>query len=105
MLIRIIRVRDESFEFYRTHAENTPLTQYLTVFLSLSLSLSMSSVFRNIIFKKGRFLKTLSFHFSLPPTNRQKSKRERAAGSRAGHFRYFLIFSLIKNDFLHFLSS
>ena len=24
---------------------------------------------------------------------------------RAGHFRYFLIFSLIKNDFLHFLSS
>ena len=26
-------------------------------------------------------------------------------GGRAGHFRYFLIFSLIKNDFLHFLSS
>ena len=25
--------------------------------------------------------------------------------SRAGHFRYFLIFSLIKNDFFHFLSS
>ena len=24
---------------------------------------------------------------------------------RAGHFRYFLIFSQIKNDFLHFLSS
>ena len=24
---------------------------------------------------------------------------------RAGHFRYFLNFSLIKNDFLHFLSS
>ena len=24
---------------------------------------------------------------------------------RDGHFRYFLIFSLIKNDFLHFLSS
>ena len=24
---------------------------------------------------------------------------------RAGHFRYFVIFSLIKNDFLHFLSS
>ena len=23
--------------------------------------------------------------------------------TRAGHFRYFLIFSLIKNDFLHFL--
>ena len=22
---------------------------------------------------------------------------------RAGHFRYFLVFSLIKNDFLHFL--
>ena len=25
--------------------------------------------------------------------------------SRAGHFRYFLIFSIIKNDFLHVLSS
>ena len=25
--------------------------------------------------------------------------------SRAGHFRFFKIFSLIKNDFLHFLSS
>ena len=25
--------------------------------------------------------------------------------SRAGHFRYFLIFSLKKNDFFHFLSS
>ena len=25
--------------------------------------------------------------------------------TRAGHFRYFLIFSLVKNDFLHFLSS
>ena len=25
--------------------------------------------------------------------------------SRAGHFRYFLIVSIIKNDFLHFLSS
>ena len=24
---------------------------------------------------------------------------------RAGHFRYFLIFSIIKNEFLHFLSS
>ena len=24
---------------------------------------------------------------------------------RAGHFRYFLIFSLIENDFLYFLSS
>ena len=24
---------------------------------------------------------------------------------RAGHFRYFLIFSITKNDFLHFLSS
>ena len=25
--------------------------------------------------------------------------------SRAGHLRYFLIFSIVKNDFLHFLSS
>ena len=25
--------------------------------------------------------------------------------SRAGHFRYFFIFSIIKSDFLHFLSS
>ena len=25
--------------------------------------------------------------------------------ARAGHFRYFLIFSIIKNYFLHFLSS
>ena len=25
--------------------------------------------------------------------------------TRAGHLRYFLIFSLIKNDFLHFLTS
>ena len=25
--------------------------------------------------------------------------------NRAGHFRYILIFSIIKNDFLHFLSS
>ena len=24
---------------------------------------------------------------------------------RAGHFQYFFIFSMIKNDFLHFLSS
>ena len=24
---------------------------------------------------------------------------------RAGHFRYFLIFSIIRNDFLHFVSS
>ena len=28
-----------------------------------------------------------------------------ALAGRAGHFRYFLVFSLIKNDFLHFLSS
>ena len=27
------------------------------------------------------------------------------SSTRAGHFQYFLIFSLIKNDFLHFLSS
>ena len=25
--------------------------------------------------------------------------------NRAGHFRYFLIFSITKNDFLHLLSS
>ena len=31
--------------------------------------------------------------------------RKCVAGPSAGHFRYFLIFSIIKSDLLHFLSS
>ena len=37
-------------------------------------------------------------------TNRRKF-RKCEISARAGHFRYFLISSLIKNEFLHFLSS
>ena len=35
---------------------------------------------------------------------RPREERQMLAG-RAGHFRYFGIFSITKNDFLHFLSS
>ena len=48
------------------------------------------------------FLRTILGLKLLRKTNETSKVKE---NDRAGHFLYFLIFSLIKNDFFHFLSS
>ena len=43
--------------------------------------------------------------FSTAAVKEKKKRNSFCVHTRAGHVRYFLIFSIIKNDFLHFLSS